>query len=76
MEKDQKVGQAIAKLLQSHDELEKQLDRSNAKLEAIRKALPDPRFLGGWGSGPKAFVEKVRSIIEGASLPRGFPNEV
>jgi hypothetical protein len=64
MEKDPKVGQAIAKLLQSNDKLEKQLASANAKIEAVKNALPDPRILGCWGAGPKAFVEKIRSIID------------
>jgi uncharacterized protein YPO0396 len=59
--KNQKTLQMLIELEKSH---QKQLDRSNAKLEAIKKALPDPRSLGYWGSGQKAFVEKVRTIID------------
>jgi hypothetical protein len=40
------------------------LCRMEKKLEAIKKALPDYRIMGGWGSGAKAFVEKVHSIID------------
>lgn len=62
MEKDPRVGQEIWKLLQSHDKLEKQLKAANAKLESIKNALP--LVPQSWGSGPKAFVEKIRSIID------------
>ena len=57
-----KVDQAVVKLLQDHEKLEKQLASANAKLEAIKKALPLVPL--SWGSGPRAFVDKVRSIIE------------
>lgn len=61
-------------LSQSHQRLTKELvvvknrleiaEIANAKLEAIKKALPDYRILGYWGVGPKAFLEKIRSIID------------
>ena len=62
--KNPKLDQAIIKMVQSHDKLEKQLGAANAKIEAIKKALPDYRIMGGWGSGAKMFVQKIRTIID------------
>jgi len=42
---------------------EKKLAEANAKLERIRKALPDPR-IGKWQPGTRAFIEKVRKEVE------------
>ena len=61
------IGQAafdqeVIKLVQRNENLVKQLASANTKLEAIKKALPlVPQC---WGSGPKAFIEKIRSIID------------
>lgn len=42
---------------------EKKLAEANAKLEAIKKALPDPR-IGKWQPATRAFIEKVRKEVE------------
>jgi hypothetical protein len=57
------VEQVVAKFLQGHHQLKKQLASANDKLEAIKNALPDYRVLESWGARAKAFVEKVYSII-------------
>lgn len=43
-------------------EIEKQLANANAKLAAIKEALHFIPY--SWGAGPRAFMEKIRSIIE------------
>ena len=59
-----KVDQAVAKLVQDHNKLEKQLQAANAKLESIKNALPNFNTMQFWGSGPAIFVNKIRAIID------------
>jgi len=40
------------------------LAEANAKLEAIRKALPDYRIMGNWQPGARAFVRTVQMVLE------------
>jgi len=69
--KNQKVDETLViKLVQSHERLEKQLAEANAKLAAVKNALPNMRALSGWGSGPRAFVEKIQNIIDAPEVSK------
>jgi hypothetical protein len=45
------------------EKIDKQRIEANAKLAAVKNALPTMTVLGAWGSGPRAFVEKIQGII-------------
>lgn len=64
MEKKLQEHEYYQRILTLLEKIDRQRIEANAKLEAIKNALPNMRALSGWGSGPRAFVEKLQSIID------------
>jgi hypothetical protein len=52
-----------ARFLSLLEKIDKQRSEANAKLAAVKNALPSMTVLGAWGSGPRAFVERFYGII-------------